>query len=99
MHIKTCQNQSTDLAAGHKIAAKRKKMHTPQRPCLPQRPCVCIIYIIYIEDTTGIVTDAGVWPSGLVRWLADFIRTVVGSNPSHDKDRYSHFVRPLAKGA
>jgi len=25
-----------------------------------------------------------VWPSGLVRWLVDFERTVVGSNPGHD---------------
>ena len=31
-------------------------------------------------------TDAGVWPSGLVRWLVrDFVRTVVGSNPATAK--------------
>ena len=28
-------------------------------------------------------TDAGVWPSGLARWLVDFDLAVVGSNPSH----------------
>ena len=33
--------------------------------------------------STVIVDHAGVWPSGLVRWLADFVRTVVGLNPSH----------------
>ena len=27
--------------------------------------------------------DAGVWPSGLARWLVDFVVAVVGSNPSH----------------
>ena len=26
----------------------------------------------------------GVWPSGLVRWLVDFERTVDVSNPDHD---------------
>ena len=29
------------------------------------------------------IIDAGVWPSGLVRWLVDFVLAVVGSNPSH----------------
>ena len=29
------------------------------------------------------ISDAGVWPSGLARWLVDFVLAVVGSNPSH----------------
>ena len=37
------------------------------------------IHIAYIEE----VVDAGVWLSGLVRWLVDFVLAVVGSNPSH----------------
>ena len=42
--------------------------------------------------------DAGMWSSGLVHWLVrDFVRMVVGSDPSHGKDRDSHFVRPLAR--
>ena len=43
--------------------------------------------------------NGGVWPSGLARWLVDFVLAVVGSNPSHGEDRDSHFVRPFAKGA
>ena len=32
---------------------------------------------------TNHTVDAGVWPSGRVRRLVDFVRTVVGSNPTH----------------
>ena len=41
--------------------------------------------------------EAGVWPSCLVRWLVDFVRSVVGSNPGRGYDRDSHFVCPLAR--
>ena len=32
------------------------------------------------------------WSSTLVRWLVNFVQTVVGSNPSHGCDRDSRFV-------
>ncbi len=35
-------------------------------------------------DGFGNAADVDVWPSGLVRWLVDFERTIVGSNPGYD---------------
>ena len=42
-------------------------------------------HAVMIGDVDALVEfyDVGVWPSGLARWLVDFVLAVVGSNPSH----------------
>ena len=51
-------------------------------PRSPLEPLMAILQFIYDYDNVD-HDDAGLWPSGLARWLVDFVLAVVGSNPSH----------------